>query len=135
MPATQTGKRERLLIEEDHRENVKAKKKSSSGTATSWVKRVWRKCCDTWFLEVASLTFSALCIIAIFVFLRVLDRKETPSWSSSVSPNAIIAVASTASKASAILAVAGALGQFKWLHLRTREHMYAIKEYEHCAFR
>ena len=122
MPDEPASNQEQVLIEKGHRTTPKPRKHGQSCKNVSWPKQIWHKCCDTWFFELASNAFSALCIIAIFIFLRVLNGKETPSWSSSVSLNAIIAVASTASKASAILAATGALGQFKWLHLRTKDH-------------
>lgn len=80
---------------------------------------------EGWFWEVISIFFSVACIVAMIVFLRILDNKRVPSWASSVSPNAIISVASTASKAAMIFAIAEAIGQLKWLHLKAERHRYA----------
>jgi hypothetical protein len=81
---------------------------------------------EGWLWEVFSAVFSAACIVAMIVFLRILDHQRVPSWASSVSPNAIISVASTASKAAMILAIAEGIGQLKWLHLKAERHRYVV---------
>ena len=107
------------------RTSVSSHEKRENGTihrTDSQPARLWARWRDGWTFQIASAAASAACLVAMIVFLRVLDNKEVPSWNNRVSPNAILAVASTAVKAAMIVAISEAIGQFKWLHLRQDGH-------------
>lgn len=80
--------------------------------------RIKRKCSDSWLIECLSAVLSVACVVALIIFLKVLDGKEPPSWNNRVSPNAIVSVLSTSAKATMMLVVAETIGQFKWLHIK-----------------
>ena len=76
----------------------------------------WRRLVlNTWLGEAAAVVFSVACLVAITIVLRIYDGKASPQMAWGVTLNAIIAILSTASKAALIFAVAGALGQLKWV--------------------
>lgn len=78
-----------------------------------------------WATEIGSAVFSILCVVAIVVVLSRLDGQLLSSWTLAISPNAVIAVVSTASKAAMILPVAESISQLKWLHLERKDSRYA----------
>lgn len=70
-----------------------------------------------WWTEIISAIFSVLCIIAMVVVLVEFDGKQLSNWVWVISPNAVISVLSTASKATMILPVAECISQLKWIYL------------------
>lgn len=81
---------------------------------TTYRSNSWRK---SWGVETASTIFSMLCVVAMVIILSRIDGRLLSSWTIEVSPNAVISVLSTASKAAMILPVAEGLSQLKWLYL------------------
>ena len=80
--------------------------------------RLRRYCGGGWSAEIASAVFSILCVVAIVVILSRIDGRLLSSWTIAVSPNAVIAVLSTAAKAAMLLPVAESISQLKWLYLQ-----------------
>jgi hypothetical protein len=70
---------------------------------------------DSWLYECAALAFSVGCLVALAVMLGIYDGKETPQLPYNITLNALISVLSTAAKSSLLFAVAGTLGQVKWV--------------------
>lgn len=72
----------------------------------------------TWHWEILNVLFSIACVVAMGILLGQLDGKSLSIWAKGMplSPNAVIAILSTASKASLIMAVAESLSQLQWLH-------------------
>lgn len=81
---------------------------------TTYSSNNWGK---SWGVELASTFFSMLCVVAMVIILSKIDGRLLSSWTITVSPNAVISVLSTASKAAMILPVAEGLSQLKWLYL------------------
>jgi len=73
-----------------------------------------------WTFEVLSSVFSLVSFLAMIILLSRIHATPLSSWAASVSPNAMIAVLSTASRASLILPVTESLSQLKWLHLAAK---------------
>ena len=74
----------------------------------------------SWGIEMLSALFSILCVVAMVIILYKIDGRVLSTWTIAVSPNAVISVLSTASKAAMILPVAESLSQLKWLYLERR---------------
>jgi len=74
----------------------------------------------SWGLETASILFSLSCFVAMVVVLAKINGRLLSSWGLPVSPNAVISILSTASKATLILPIAECISQLKWLHLGKR---------------
>ncbi|KAK8117795.1 uncharacterized protein PG998_006076 [Apiospora kogelbergensis] len=73
-----------------------------------------------WTLEVLSSGFSLASLLAMIILLARIHETPLSSWTASISPNAMIAVLSTASRASLLLPVTESLSQLKWLHLAAK---------------
>lgn len=70
---------------------------------------------DTWFWEILSTVFSALCFIAILCLLLAYDQRASPRMPQGLTLNTIISVLATASKCSLLFGVGAAIGQLKWI--------------------
>jgi hypothetical protein len=73
---------------------------------------------DGWMMEIISQLLSILCLVSVIAVLAKFNGSLLESWTSPVSPNAVIAVLSTAAKTAMILPVAQAISQLKWLHFK-----------------
>ncbi|UNI23442.1 hypothetical protein JDV02_009259 [Purpureocillium takamizusanense] len=73
-----------------------------------------------WGAEIVCVVFSILCVVAIIIILSRVDGQLLSSWTIAVSPNAVVAVLSTAAKAAMILPVTESISQLKWLFLKRR---------------
>ncbi|KAK7923524.1 hypothetical protein PG985_007595 [Apiospora marii] len=82
-------------------------------------KRSRVRCCSMidWWQEIWSFLFSVLCLLGMVILLSRIQNRPLTSWSFVVSPNALISVLSTASKACLILPVSECISQLKWMHL------------------
>lgn len=70
-----------------------------------------------WWLECLSAFFSIIFVVAMVIVLIKFDGKLLSSWVWVVSPNAVISILSTASKATMIMTVAECISQLKWIYL------------------
>lgn len=70
---------------------------------------------DSWFYEYTALVFSVGCLAALVIILGIYNGKETPQLPYNITLNALISVLSTAARSSLLFAVAGTLGQLKWV--------------------
>lgn len=70
-----------------------------------------------WTPEIFSEALSLAFLLALVILLFELDGRPLSTWTIAVSPNAVIAVLSIASKASLIYALGQSISQLKWLHL------------------
>ncbi|KAK0644276.1 hypothetical protein B0T16DRAFT_447977 [Cercophora newfieldiana] len=75
-------------------------------------------CSNTWIFEIASITIAALAVAAIVVILAHYDNKPLSAWSSSVTPNAAIAILVTTATASMSVPLSSGLGQLKWMRFK-----------------
>lgn len=67
-----------------------------------------------WWPELLACLFSMACIVALVALLTIYNERQIFNWHG-VTLNALVSVLSTASKASLLLAVEEAIGQWKWL--------------------
>ena len=67
-----------------------------------------------WLLEVLSWILGAAALIAVSVILQEYDGKSLSSWTFPITPNSMISLFATISKAALLLPVAEGLGQLKW---------------------
>lgn len=89
---------------------------------------------NTWLAEILALTFSAACLIAIIVVLRVYDSKTIPEIPFGLTLNAIVSILAAGSKSSLLLAVAGAISQLKWNWFTTqRRKLEDIQEFDDAS--
>ena len=92
---------------------------------------LWRRLVnDSWFLEAAAIVFSALCLIAIAVVLRIYDSKTRPELPYGMTLNAIVSVLATASKSSLLCTVAGTIGQLKWCWFTTDRKLQDLQSFD-----
>ncbi|KAK3347215.1 hypothetical protein B0T25DRAFT_297102 [Lasiosphaeria hispida] len=84
---------------------------------------------STWTFEVASLIVAILAVAAIIAVLAFYDNKPLPSWPSSITLNAVIAVLATVATASMSVPLSSGLGQLKWI--RFREGRAPLSDMEH----
>ncbi|KAK0708617.1 hypothetical protein B0H67DRAFT_686655 [Lasiosphaeris hirsuta] len=59
-------------------------------------------------------------IVAIIAVLAYYDNKPLPSWPSSITLNAVIAILATVATASMTVSLSSELGQLKWIRFRER---------------
>jgi len=76
---------------------------------------LWR-----WWWEIAAAVLSIICICLILVVLLMTNGRALASWPLSIQPNSLIAVFTTAGKASMMVPVASCISQLKWRHFRLR---------------
>ncbi|KAK7990675.1 hypothetical protein PG990_014955 [Apiospora arundinis] len=93
-----------------------SEQKTGSTYTGNWYGRFRRG----WTFEVISSAFSFAFFLAMIILLSRIHGTPLSSWTASVSPNAMVAVLSTASRASLILPVTESLSQLKWLHLAAK---------------
>jgi hypothetical protein len=77
---------------------------------------------DWWWWELGSVLLSCACFIAIAITLWRVQEKSLSSWNWLISPNALISILATVSKASLMLAVAACISQLKWLYFESAPH-------------
>ena len=85
--------------------------------------RSWKCTLRLWWQELFASVFSIACLVANIAVLRRLDGQAYTSWrvaNFDVTPNTLISVLSSFSKASFLMAIAGGLSQLKWMHFRER---------------
>ncbi|KAK7921262.1 hypothetical protein PG985_009284 [Apiospora marii] len=70
-----------------------------------------------WFLEIGNALLSLMCLLGMIILLARIQDQPLSSWSLEVSPNAVLSILSTASKACLIQPVSECISQLKWLHL------------------
>ena len=79
-----------------------------------------------WSWEIFGSLMSIACMVAIVAILGAMDGKPRDHWTLRfVTPNALIAVFSTIAKSSMLMAVAGGIGQLKWVYFQKRPRRLA----------
>lgn len=73
---------------------------------------------DGWFVEVAALVFSVLCLGGIVGVLAVISNRPVREWAvvTGITPNAVVSLLSTLCKTALLMPVASCIGQLKWRH-------------------
>ncbi|GAW20505.1 hypothetical protein ANO14919_100110 [Xylariales sp. No.14919] len=79
----------------------------------SWYDRLNNGWTPEIFCEACSVVF----LLAMIILLSRIEGRPLSTWTIAVSPNAVIAILSIASKASLIYALGQTISQLKWLHL------------------
>ncbi|KAF2167532.1 hypothetical protein M409DRAFT_22339 [Zasmidium cellare ATCC 36951] len=91
-------------------------------------KQQWRDAAEKnpfklWWMEMLSIMVSLACLGANIAFLVALDNQEYKSWKiakANITPNTVISIIATFTKASLLLPVAEVLSQLKWLYFQAR---------------
>lgn len=68
---------------------------------------------DSWLIEIVSIAFSLIALLAILILLACYDGKVLFSWHK-VTINTVISIFATISRMCLMLAVSSALGQWRW---------------------
>ncbi|KAI8952593.1 hypothetical protein F4801DRAFT_599768 [Xylaria longipes] len=76
---------------------------------------------NTWLWEILSIVLSGICIILIFVILKIYEQKPVPKFTYGITLNAIISTLTTFSKSFLLVTVAGAISQLKWRWFQNTE--------------
>jgi hypothetical protein len=82
-----------------------------------WRRMVLKFFVEWWMLEILSLCFSTVCMVAIICILIIHDGHSIPNLPRGVTINGLIAVFSNFAKSSLLLSTQEALGQLKWSRL------------------
>lgn len=77
---------------------------------------------DWWMGELLAILVSIVTFIAIVIILRKYENRTLPKLPHNVSLNLVVSTLATVSKSSLLLAVASAIGQFKWLWISAKYH-------------
>ena len=77
---------------------------------------------DWWMGELLAILVSIVTFIAIVIILRKYDNRTLQKLPQNVSLNFVVSTLATVSKSSLLLAVASAIGQFKWLWISAKYH-------------
>ncbi|KAI1289106.1 hypothetical protein F5Y03DRAFT_378418 [Xylaria venustula] len=87
-----------------------------------------------WIPEIWCQVFSIAFLLAMVILLSRLDGRPLSTWTIAVSPNAVIAILSIASKASLIYALGQSLSQLKWLHLLKKpDSLHDLQRYDDAS--
>ena len=88
--------------------------------------KVWTRIADSfsdwWIGELLAILVSIVTFVAIVIILRQYDSCPLPKLPHNVSLNFIVSALATVSKSSLLLAVASAIGQFKWIWISAKYH-------------
>ncbi|KAI0185093.1 hypothetical protein EV127DRAFT_503359 [Xylaria flabelliformis] len=74
-----------------------------------------------WLWEILSIVLSGICIILIFVILKIHNQKPVPHFAYGITLNAIISTLTTFSKSLLLVSVAAAISQLKWHRFQNKE--------------
>lgn len=69
-----------------------------------------------WLWEISAAFASICCLVAIIAVLFTTHEKPLSAWHFLISPNALISIFSTLSKAALLVPVASCIGQLKWIY-------------------
>lgn len=69
---------------------------------------------DSWLIEIVSIGFSLIFILATLIILACYDGKELFNWHK-VTINTVISIFATISRMCLMVAVSSALGQWRWI--------------------
>ena len=78
---------------------------------------------NLWWMELLSIIFSLMCLATNVGVLRAINNKEYKSWKIArvnITPNTIVSIIATLTKASLLLTVAEVIAQLKWLCFQAR---------------
>lgn len=76
---------------------------------------------DWWMGELLAILLSIMALFAIVLILRKYEGHSLPTLPHNMSLNFVVSTLATVSKSSLLLAVASALGQFKWLWMFSKQ--------------
>ncbi|KAI0813785.1 hypothetical protein GGR55DRAFT_545392 [Xylaria sp. FL0064] len=94
----------------------------------------WDRLNSGWIPEVFSQVCSVLFLLALIILLSRLEGRPLSTWTIAVSPNAVIAILSIASKASLIYALGQTISLLKWLHLLKKpESLQDLQRYDDAS--
>ncbi|KAI3317041.1 hypothetical protein HD806DRAFT_551205 [Xylariaceae sp. AK1471] len=103
---------------------------SKSPPKVSWFDRLN----DGWTPEIASEVFSVVSLLAMIILLSRLEGRPLSTCTIAVSPNAVIAILSIASKALLIYALGQTISQLKWLHLiKKPDSLEVLQHYDDAS--
>lgn len=86
-----------------------------------------------WWWEIGSVILSLCCSAAIVTILASIHGKSLSSWAFLISPNALISVFATVSKATLMLSVAACISQMKWLHFRLNNQLNDLQIFDDAS--
>ncbi|KAJ9652314.1 hypothetical protein H2198_008402 [Neophaeococcomyces mojaviensis] len=84
-------------------------------TAATFLRLNWSRYGDDWYPEVAAVSFSFTCTMAMVIVLQQFDQKPAPLVPFGLTINTVVAILATASKVALIFVVSNAIGQMKWV--------------------
>lgn len=83
--------------------------------------RVTNSFVDWWMGELLAILLSIIALLTIIIILYKYDDHALPRLPYNVPLNFVVSTLATVSKSSLLLAVASALGQFKWLWMSSKQ--------------
>ncbi|KAM0812024.1 hypothetical protein AB5N19_14341 [Seiridium cardinale] len=89
----------------------------SRGVRSTQSNRWW------WWWEIGAAFLSVACVVAITAVLSYIDNKTIKEWNFSISPNSLIAIVTTVSKAAMMVCIASCISQKKWGYFASRPRL------------
>jgi hypothetical protein len=83
---------------------------------------------DGWVSEVLKIIVSTVAFTTLIIILAIYNGKTTPQVPFGVTFNAIISTLATLVESTAVLVVAAALSQYRWLWLRATKHGCKLRD-------
>ncbi|PLN80464.1 hypothetical protein BDW42DRAFT_170896 [Aspergillus taichungensis] len=77
-------------------------------------RRRWLEWNDTWAWEIGSVTLAVVGIALLVAFLVTINNTPYANWQYTASPNTIVSIIVTITKAALLVPVSSCLGQLKW---------------------
>ena len=89
---------------------------------------------EWWTLELAGLLLSSSCLIAVFGICFRVQNRPLQDWHSSISPNAMVSILTTLSRAGILYVIASGISQMKWIHyLQRPRHLANVDVFNDAA--
>lgn len=88
---------------------------------------------DSWLPEILAAVFSIVSIALLIGFLAYIHGKPYATWRYSASPNAVISIIVTATKATILILVPSCLSQLKWNRYQSPAPLYHMQLYDQAS--
>ncbi|PLB40847.1 DUF3176 domain-containing protein [Aspergillus candidus] len=90
-------------------------------------KRQWLDWNDTWAWEIGSVTLAVVGLALLVAFLVTINNTPYAKWQYTASPNTVVSIIVTITKAALLVPVSSCLGQLKWSLFRDPAPLYHMQ--------
>lgn len=90
-------------------------------------KRQWLDWNDTWAWEIGSVTLAVVGLALLVAFLVTINNTPYANWQYTASPNTVVSIIITITKAALLVPVSSCLGQLKWNLFQNPAPLYQMQ--------